>query len=335
MAITTLCLVTSTFAPSNAISNATSFSPAPALAATGAALFALATAELANLTRSASPHDFRSSLRRVQAFAADFCDVLGVPRTLERALAKARSQFWPASSRARDAEVASQWVRAACARLAPTAPTTCRALRKFLRSAKRAALRDALRHRPALLSALGKLHSALGASARLATLPAQALRNASGIAVLARVSKVLAGAAAASRPRRLHALRITIKDLRHTLETLTGIAVRLNAGESALAPSLVARAAELQGALGTVQDAAMLERTILRHKRGRLFTSLVAAEVAEAAALVEDQVSAAIALGSDASAFGNGLLLAEFGVELVRAGDRKATSRESECCKNL
>jgi hypothetical protein len=177
---------TAPVAPSNATSTAAPFA---ALAATGAALFARASGELAELSRSASPHDFRSSLRRASAFASDFCDVLDISRTLERALAKVRSRFWPATSRARDAEVASEWVKAACARPASSLPpAACGALRKSLRSDKRAALKDALRRRPALQSALGDLRSALGASVQVAARPAHALCDAAGVDILARAS---------------------------------------------------------------------------------------------------------------------------------------------------
>ena len=315
---------TAPVAPSNATSTA---APSAALAATGAALFARASGELAELSRSASPHDFRSSLRRASAFASDFCDVLGVSRTLEHALAKVRSRFWPATSRARDAEVASEWVKAACAR--PTSsslpPAACKALRKSLRSDKRAALKDALHRRPALQSALGDLRSALSASAQVAVRPARALRDAAGVAILARASKVLAGGAAANRPRRLHALRICVKNLRLSLESFAVVAELV---PGALALSLAARAADVQGALGAIQDAAMLEQTISRHRYGGVFAAMVASEIAEAAALSADQVSAALALGSDASAFAVGLLRADAGVELGSASDQVATCRE-------
>ena len=322
-----ICAHATPVAPSNATSTA---APSAALAATGAALFARASGELAELSRSASPHDFRSSLRRASAFASDFCDVLGVSCTLERALAKVRSRFWPATSRARDAEVASEWVKAACAR--PTSsslpPAACKALRKSLRSDKRAALKDALRRRPALQSALGDLRSALSASAQVAVRPARALRDAAGVAILARASKVLAGGAAANKTRRLHALRICVKNLRLSLESFAVVAELVFAGAGALALSLAARAADVQGALGAILDAAMLEHTISRHRYSGVFAAMVASEIAEAAALSADQVSAALALGSDASAFAVGLLRADAGVELGSASDQMATCRE-------
>lgn len=273
-----LLLLAASAASATSLLNTTAGTPLPSLSAHGVALLASTSTALRDLSPASSPKIFRISLRRSLSFISS----LNVEATVVRGLTVARNGVWKHSSTARDAEIASAWIKAYCA----TSGARCgRAALAHLKEVQRESLTNVLRGRRRLLAALDAASAALAEFSAI-SLPDRAARVVVGVALRAVSKSVTAHAQNRGKGEDgLHALRIATKKLRFTVEPLVATAL-LTSRERSAAASIVDGATRLQDVLGELHDAVLLATVIESlpgaDKKMTEFSALMASQAAGA-----------------------------------------------------